>query len=156
MNTTDILIINLQEVRRRSIKIWHGIPDNMLLQKPDPEAMSYIETVRHVLKAEWGYMQMLKAGKSVDTTDSPFYPREFTDVADELAVAEPFRQEFLDLVKSYTSEELSKREVNRLDVGYIRTYGDFILRITYHEAVHAGQLLNTLRMMNVNRPSVWD
>lgn len=101
-------------------------------------------------------MQMLRAGKSVDTEDSPFYPREFTDISDELKIAEPHRKEFLALVKSYAPEELSNRRIDRSDVGYVRTYGDFILRIAYHETVHAGQMLGYLRTMNAPRPNIWD
>jgi hypothetical protein len=51
---------------------------------------------------------------------------------------------------------LINKKVDRSDVGYIRTFGDFILRIGYHEAVHAGQLLGYLRMMNAPRPVIWD
>jgi uncharacterized damage-inducible protein DinB len=156
MTTNEILILNLEEVRRRSIKIWNGIPGDKLNWKPDTEAMSCIEMVRHILKGEWAYMQMLRAGKSVDTEDSPFYPREFTDVSAELTVAEPYRKEFLTLIESYSPEELADRKIDRSDVGYIRTYGDFILRIAYHESVHAGQLLGYLRTMNVPRPNIWD
>jgi hypothetical protein len=30
--------------------------------------------------------------------------------------------------------------IDRSDVGYVRKAGDFILRMAYHEAVHAGQV----------------
>ena len=85
-----------------------------------------------------------------------FYPRDFTDISDELKIAEPYRKEFLALVKSYAREELASRKIDRSDVGYVRTYGDFILRIAFHETVHAGQLLNYLRTMNAPRPNIWD
>lgn len=156
MNATELLVINFEEVRRRSVKIWRGIPDDKLHWKPDPEAMSCIEMVRHVLKAEWAYMQMLRAGKSVDTENSPFCSREYTDVTAELEIAEPYHKEFLTLVGSYSPNELASRKIDRSDVGYIRTYGDFILRIAYHESVHAGQILGYLRQMNATRPNIWD
>ena len=59
------------------------------------------------------------------------------------------------------SEQLSEADlhtisIDRSDVGYVRKAGDFILRIAYHEAVHAGQMLQYLRMAGVERPSVWD
>ena len=156
MNANEVLILNLEEIRRRSVKIWQGIPVDKLDWKPDAEALSCLEMVRHVLKGEWAYMQMLLAGRSVDTDDSPFYPRDYTDVSAELEIAEPYRKEFLNLVKSYSPEELANRKIDRSDVGYVRTYGDFILRISYHEAVHAGQLLDYLRTTNVPRPNIWD
>lgn len=156
MNTNELLILNLEEIRRRSVKIWQGIPADKLDWKPDSDALTCIEMVRHVLKAEWSYMQMLRAGKSVDTDDSPFSLRDFTDVSAELEIAKPFRKEFLTLVESFAPKELTSRKIDRSDVGYIRTYGDFILRIGYHEAVHAGQLLDYLRTLNVPRPKIWD
>lgn len=35
MNTIDLLLLNLTEVRRRSIKIWKTIPSDKLDWKPD-------------------------------------------------------------------------------------------------------------------------
>ncbi len=43
MNENDLLILNFQEVRRRSIKVWKSIPNNMLNWKPDNEALTCAE-----------------------------------------------------------------------------------------------------------------
>ncbi len=118
--------------------------------------MSCLEMARHVLESDWAYMQMLQSGGSRDSEDTPFTPRPYMDVSAEIEFAAPYRQEFSRLVRSYTAEELADKKVDRSDVGYIRTFGDFILRIGYHEAVHAGQLLGYLRMMNAPRPVIWD
>ena len=48
MNSIEIVIFNLEEVRRRSIKVWSEIPEDFLHWKPDNEAMSCLEMVRHV------------------------------------------------------------------------------------------------------------
>ncbi len=156
MQTNELLILNLEEVRRRSIKIWLGIPIDKLDWKPDTKAMSCLEMVRHVLKGEWAYMQMLRHGASLDTEDSPFKPHPLKDVETEIVRAEPFRNEFLQLVRNYSDAELTYKNIDRSDVGYVRTYGDFILRIAYHESVHAGQLLGYLRQLNAPRPNIWD
>lgn len=156
MHATELLTLNLEEVRRRSIKVWLGIPSEGLHWKPDASAMTCLEMVRHVLEGEWLYMQMLRSGGSLDSDESPFNPRPYTDVAAEIAFAEPYRREFLQLVASYTEEELLSKKVNRADKGYVRAAGDFILRIAYHESVHTGQLLGYLRSMDAPRPSVWD
>ena len=150
------MTFNFEEVRRRSVKVWQGIPAERLQWKPDAEAMTCIEMVRHVLEGEWLYMQMLRRGGSLESEESPFNPRPYTDVAAEIAFAEPYRQEFLKLIGSYTAEELTTRKVERTDKGYVRTAGDFMLRIAYHESVHAGQLLGYLRLMDVPRPNIWD
>jgi len=156
MQPAELLTLNLEEVRRRSVTIWQGIPADRLRWRPDAEAMTCIETVRHVLEGEWLYMQMLRSGGSLESDESPFNPRPYTDVAAEIAFAEPHRKEFLRLVGSYTAEELTTRKVDRADRGYVRAVGDFILRIAYHESVHAGQLLGYLRLMDVPRPNIWD
>ena len=156
VQSTELLTLNLEEVRRRSVKVWQAVPAERLQWKPDAEAMTCIEMVRHVLEGEWLYMQMLRSGGSLASEESPFNPRPYTDVAAELAFAEPYRKEFLQLVASYTAEELNTRKVDRSDRGYVRTFGDFILRMAYHESVHAGQLLGYLRTMNAPRPNIWD
>lgn len=46
--------------------------------------------------------------------------------------------------------------IDRSDVGYRRLLGDMLLRVAYHEAVHAGQLLDYLRTACVERPNIWD
>lgn len=153
---THLLLVNLEEVRRRSIKVWRGIPADRLDWKPDADAMTCIEMVRHVLEGEWLYMQMLRTGRSPESEASPFNPRPFADVGAEIAFAEPYRGEFLNLVASCSAEELMTRQVDRAEKGYVRAFGDFILRIAYHESIHAGQMLGYLRQMNAPRPNIWD
>src|ERR687883_340660 len=106
MQPVTLLTLNSEEVRRRSIRIWQSIRADRLHWRPDPEAMSCIEMVRHVLEGEWLYMQMLRTGGSLKSDESPFNPRPYTDVAAEIEFAEPYRKEFLKLVRSYTAEEL--------------------------------------------------
>jgi uncharacterized damage-inducible protein DinB len=156
MNSTELLILNLEEVRRRSVLVWRAIPSDHLHWKPDAEAMSCVEAVRHVLEGEWFYMQMLRCGSSLQSEESPFKPRPYTSIEDEVGFAEPHRRDFLGLVSSYTSEDLSTKKVDRSDKGYVRTVGDFTLRVAYHESVHTGQLLGYLRAIGASRPSIWD
>lgn len=156
MQSTELLILNLEEVRRRSSKVWYGIPADRLQWRPDADAMTCIEMVRHVLEGEWFYMQMLRSGGSLESDETPFNPRPYSDVVAEIIFAQPYRDEFLKMISSYTAEELITKKVDRSDKGYVRTVGDFILRIAYHESVHTGQLLNYLRMMGAPRPNIWD
>jgi hypothetical protein len=152
----DALVLNLEEIRRRSLKVWRSVPPDRTGWRPDPAAMTFLETVRHVLEGEFLYAAMLKAGRSVADDATPFSGRPWTSVEDEISFAAPFRKTFLDLVQSLGPEELDTLKVDRSDKGYIRPVGDFILRIAYHEAVHTGQLLSYLRMMNAARPNIWD
>ncbi len=49
MTHTEIILLNFEEIRRRSIKLWSGIPSSFYKWKPDDKAMSCIEMIRHVL-----------------------------------------------------------------------------------------------------------
>ncbi|TCP29392.1 putative damage-inducible protein DinB [Scopulibacillus darangshiensis] len=158
MNTNDLLILNFEEVRRRSIAIWTSIPEESLDFQPDPEAMSCQEMIRHVIEAEYLYHQILKNHGSAFLTNvhNPYESRVFTTVKEELEFAMPYRKEFLNYVKSLSNEDLSNIKIDRSDAGYIRSLGDMLLRIAYHESVHAGQLLDYLRTAGVDRAKMWD
>jgi uncharacterized damage-inducible protein DinB len=156
MDGTEVLLLNLEEVRRRSLIVWRGIPPELVHWKPDQHAMTCIAMVRHVLEGEFLYTQMLKARASVSDETTPFSDRPFTTIEDEIQFAGPYRTALLDFVRSLGSEELTTITIDRTDKGYVRSAGDFLLRMAYHEAVHAGQLLGYLRTAGVQRPHVWD
>lgn len=156
MAEVDLLVLNAEEVRRRSLIVWNGIPQDALAWRPDPAAMSCGEMVRHVLEGEYLYMLMIRNRASVPQDNSPFASRPFTTVADEVAFARPYRDEFMSLISSIEPDELTSITIDRSDAGYKRKLGDFVLRIAYHESVHCGQMLGYLRMMNVDRPRIWD
>ncbi|MCZ8541865.1 DinB family protein [Psychrobacillus psychrodurans] len=156
MNSIDLILLNLNEVRRRSTKVWTSIPQEKLHWKPDKEAMTCIEMVRHVLESEHYYHLAIQNQGSLTVFDSPFEKLPFSTVNAELKVAEPFRNEFIETIKSYSEEDLTNIKVDRSESGYIRSLGDMLLRVAYHESVHTGQLLDYLRMAEVPRVRVWD
>jgi uncharacterized damage-inducible protein DinB len=157
MNSIELIIMNFEEVRRRSIKVWRGIPADQVHWKPDPEAMSCLDMVRHVLESEYYYHLMLnQKGSLAEYPESPFMTRPFKSIEDELDYAKNYREEFLHTIREYKEEDLSNVQIDRSNVGYIRSLGDMLLRIAYHESIHTGQLLQYLRMMNVDRPDIWD
>ena len=155
MSGAELLCLNLTETRRRSIRIWRAIPLSLSGWRPDPEAMSCFEMVRHVLEADYLYGQILRERRGY-SGDSPFADHHFDDVDAALAFADTYRESLLQTVRHLSDDDLNTISVDRSDVGYIRKAGDFILRIAYHEAVHAGQMLQYLRMAGVPRPSIWD
>src|SRR5690349_18222006 len=123
---TDIILLNAREVRRRSEILWRGIPPEAVNRKPDPEAMSAIEMVRHVLEGEYLYMLMAKERRSVGEDRSPFAGRPFVSVDDELAFAAPYRREFERMISSSSDDDLESIEIDRSEVGYKRKLGDFL------------------------------
>jgi uncharacterized damage-inducible protein DinB len=158
MDVNEIIIFNFEEVRRRSIKVWKAIPEKMLNWKPDDDALTCAEMIRHLLEGEFLYHQILigRGSKALSNLSNPFEAKEFTTVDDELAFAKPLRGDFLDYIKTLSKYDLDNIEIDRSDVGYVRTLGDMLLRIAYHESVHTGQLLDYMRTMGIDRPQIWD
>ena len=158
MNVNNLIILNFEEVRRRSIKVWKSIPEAMLNWKPDEEALTCAEMIRHVLESEFFYHQILikRESKSLSDVLNPFHEKKFISVEDELAFAQSYRKEFLKFINSINENELENIKIDRSEVGYMRTMGDMLLRIAYHESVHTGQLLDYMRTMGIERPIIWD
>ncbi|WP_151736937.1 DinB family protein ['Paenibacillus yunnanensis' Narsing Rao et al. 2020] len=156
MNAIECMVWNLEEVRRRSIILWESIPEAELDWKPDDDALSIKEMIRHVLDSEHYYHLALINEGSLPAYESPYDNRSFTTLQDELDFSSPYRNAFIDTVKSYGEEDLSQIQIDRSDAGYIRTLGDMLLRIAYHESVHTGQLLDYLRSAGIRRPKLWD
>jgi len=156
MRSIDLILLNFNETRRRSIKVWTSIPQEKLHWKPDDQAMTCLEMIRHVLESEHYYHLAIQNRGSLEVFDSPFEKQPFSTVNAELNFAEPYRSDFLETVKSFSEEDLTNIKIDRSDSGYIRSLGDMLLRIAYHESVHTGQLLDYLRTAQVPRIRVWD
>ncbi|MDQ0205374.1 DinB family protein [Alkalicoccobacillus murimartini] len=156
MNSIDLIILNLEEVRRRSIKVWMAIPFENLNWKPDDDALSCIQMIRHVLESEHYYHLAINNNGDLPSFDSPYEKRPYKSIQDELDFAKTYRQEFIQTIRSYSEEDLVTIKIDRSDKGYIRDLGDMLLRVAYHESVHTGQLLDYLRTKNVPRPVIWD
>ncbi|RRN70519.1 DinB family protein [Peribacillus simplex] len=156
MKSIELIILNLEEVRRRNIKLWISIPNDTLHWKPDDKAMSCLEMVRHVLDSEHYYHLSIKNQGSLSVYESPFEKQPLISVEADLNFAEPYRRDFLETIKSFNEKDLSNIKIDRSNMGYIRDLGDMLLRIAYHESVHTGQLLDYLRTAGVPRISVWD
>lgn len=156
MQSIDLIILNFNEVRRRSIKVWTSIPEEKLNWKPDDEAMNCLEMIRHVLESEHYYDLAIRNRGSLSVFDSPFENQPFTSVNAELEFAEPYRKQFIDNIKSFSEGDLENIKIDRSESGYIRDLGDMLLRVAYHESVHTGQLLDYLRTAGVPRIRIWD
>lgn len=158
MNKNHLLIMNFNEIRRRSIIVWRKIPSEYMDWKPDKKAMSCSQMIRHVLEGEFLYHKILLAGgtKDIPSFTNPFEGLEFKSVEEELKFVKPLREDFIAYIKDIPETDLENKQINREDVGYVRTLGDMLLRIGYHESVHTGQLLDYMRLMDIPRPNIWD
>lgn len=156
MNPIDLIVLNFQEVRRRSLKVWSGIPADMLEWKPDENAMSCKQTMRHVLEIIHFYHYLIIDGGDSRLYNNPHQFLEFNTIEEELRFFTPIFDNFINNIKEFGDADLKTIMIKRPDKGYTRSLGDFLMRAAYHEAVHTGQLLLYLRMMNVERPNIWD
>jgi len=155
MTSSELIVLNVSEIRRRSIKLWKGLPESCYNWKPDEKAMTAIEMIRHVLEADFGWNIIINQGDMTNYI-TPWKDKPFISVTDELEFAEPYRNRFLESVRQFSDRELSETEIIHPGTGDKKVLGKYLLRIGYHESVHAGQFLSYLRAMQSDRPDIWD
>jgi uncharacterized damage-inducible protein DinB len=156
MTTTESMILNFEEIRRRSVKLWSGLTPEFYQWRPDNKAQSCIGMIRHVLETENIYrLIIINKGGNADDFVSPWENLPLIDLQNELEFAMPFRREFLETIRRFTVDELTSVEIVRKEKK-TRNLGDFLFRCAYHESVHAGQFLSYLRTLGVARPNIWD
>src|SRR6185295_15396680 len=156
MTSSELLIINFEEVRRRSITIWSALQPEFYHWKPDKAAESFSEVIRHVLECERLFHRRIMNRGHVPDYVSPWSGRPFINLDDELNFARPYRNEFLAAIRGFSKEELGSIEIKGGEITQTRELGDYLLRAAYHESVHAGQFLANLRAAGINRPYIWD
>ena len=156
MNSSEILLLNFKETRRRSINVWKGIPEEFLNWKPDSKALSCIEMVRHVLEGEHLFHTIIKNRGNLGNYTSPWESLAYTNILDELSFAEPYRISFYEMIEELSATDLSDIVIHREEVNQEKKLGDYLNRMVYHEAVHVGQLLGYLRTLKIKRPQIWD
>ncbi|WP_109299429.1 DinB family protein [Aquimarina sp. AU474] len=156
MNSTKIIVLNFSEIRRRSIKLWKSIPKEHYQWRPDKNAMSIIEMIRHVLETEHLYHVIIQRRGNLGAYQSPWEDLEYKDLQHELEFSETYRTSFIDMILSFTEENIENIVINRTEVNQKKQLGDYLMRTAYHESVHTGQLLDYLRSANIDRPIIWD
>jgi uncharacterized damage-inducible protein DinB len=156
MTPNQIIILNFEEIRRRSLKLWQGITPEMYFWKPDEDAMHTLESVRHILESEHLFHTIVNNRGNLGDYPSPWLNRPYTNIQDEIDFTASFRAKFIETIQSFSEDELENSEIIRSEVGQRRKLGDYLNRIAYHEAIHTGQLLSYMRTFGVDRPIIWD
>ena len=156
MNSIEIILLNFSETRRRSIKLWSGIPNEYLNWKPDENAFTIIEMIRHVLEGEHLFHKIIDNRGNLGDYRSPWKELKYSDLNSELKFSEKYRTEFLNMINELKESDLENVRIERKEVGQSKKLGDYLNRIAYHESVHAGQMLGYLRTIGIDRPQVWD
>ncbi|MDD7887254.1 DinB family protein [Flavivirga sp. 57AJ16] len=156
MNTIEIILLNFSEIRRRSIKLWQGIPKEHLHWKPDNQAFTIIEMIRHVLEGEHLFHMIVEKRGNLGSYKSPWENLPYESIEAELKFAETYRNDFINMIRNSNPLDLEQIRIERSEVGQSKTLGDYLNRIAYHESVHTGQMLSYLRTIDVERPQIWD
>ena len=156
MNSNKIILLNFSEIRRRSIKLWSGIPDEYLNWKPDKKAFTIIEMIRHVLEGEHLFHKIIENRGDLGNYQSPWKELKYSDLKNELEFSKKYRIEFLSMISELKESDLEKVRIERKEVGQSKKLGDYLNRIAYHESIHTGQMLSYLRTLGVDRPQIWD
>jgi hypothetical protein len=156
MNPIDLVILNLEEIRRRSLIIWDSLPTSYYQWKPDDTAMSALELVRHVAGADFGWNWILNTNGNMEGYSSPYDKIELIDIETEMRHAKTLRSNLYTTIRGFSPEDLNSINIMHPGTGGTRKLGDYLLRIGYHESVHAGQLLSYFRGMALERPFIWD
>lgn len=156
MNSIEIIVLNFSEIRRRSLKVWSGIPNEYLNWKPDDKAFTIIEMIRHILEGEHLYHKIIENRGNLDNYQSPWKGLKYINLEHELNFAAKYRESFLHMIEDLDTFDLEKIRIERVEVGQNKKLGDYLNRISYHESVHTGQLLSYLRTIGINRPNIWD
>jgi uncharacterized damage-inducible protein DinB len=156
MNSLETISLNFSEIRRRSVKVWLGIPEDKYHWKPDADAMTCIEMVRHVIESQYIYQQIVINRGDRGELITPWQDKPYMSIREEIEYSLPYVSAFMEMINSFSENELEEIEIIRPALNQKRKLGDYLLRIAYHEAIHTGQLLSYLRTMNVDRPEIWD
>jgi uncharacterized damage-inducible protein DinB len=156
MTLNEIILLNFEEIRRRSLKLWAGLTPETYFWKPDLKAMSCLEMVRHILEGEHLFHKIIENRGNIGDYISPWADRQYTNLEDEIDFAKPFRFAFYETIKSFSTEDFSIIEIVRSEKGQRRKLGDYLQRIAYHESVHTGQMLAYFRMLGLQIPLIWD
>jgi uncharacterized damage-inducible protein DinB len=156
MTSNDIILLNFEEIRRRSLKLWAGITPENYNWRPDIKAMTMLEMVRHVLEGEHLFHVIVNNRGNLGDYVSPWEGKPFTNIQEEIAFSKPFRAQFVETILSFNADDFNQIYIVRSEKGQRRKLGDYLQRIAYHEAVHTGQMLSYFRTLGLEIPLIWD
>jgi uncharacterized damage-inducible protein DinB len=156
MNSIEIILLNFSEIRRRSLKVWTGIPDEYLNWKPDDKAFTIIEMIRHILEGEHLYHKIIENRGNLGNYQSPWKGLKYINLEYELNFSAKYRESFIHMIEDLDTFDLARIRIERVEVGQSKKLGDYLNRIGYHESVHTGQILSYLRTIGIKRPNIWD
>ncbi|ASS67779.1 MULTISPECIES: DinB family protein [unclassified Paenibacillus] len=157
MDAKQLILLDLRETRRRFLKTAEGIPDVRLAWRPDAAALSIGQMIRHVLLHDRSWLLILKEGRlPTEEERELLWNSPFISVKEEADRTELHHIRFLDYVSSLDAADFATKKIRWPHKPIERLLGDALERKSYHDAVHTGQLLQYMRMLQLERPDIWD
>jgi len=157
MDAKSLILLDLQETRRRFIKVALGIPDSYINWQPDAEALSIGQMIRHVLQHDYDWHLILTEQRlPTDEEQAAMRDVPYTRIQDEIERNESHHVRFLSYVESLDVRDFGTVRIRWPHRPIERKLGDVLERKSYHDAVHTGQLLQYMRMLRIGRPEIWD
>lgn len=157
MDARELMLLDLQETRRRFLIVARSIPAEYLSWRPDAEALSIGAMIRHVLLHDPSWLLILTEGRlATEEEQASLWGAPFTTVEAEIERAQPYHEAFIAYVRSLDPREYGERTIQWPHRPIARSLGDTLERKSYHDAVHTGQLLQYLRTLQIPRPNIWD
>ncbi|MBG9587268.1 DinB family protein [Cytobacillus firmus] len=157
MDALHLIIFNLEEARRRSLKVWRALPCELYNWKPKLHNYDCIEIIHHILEREYQSFLMLQNKNFMNLNSLPILTNDKNLTIDDiLKLYNPYHKQFIELIKTINPHDLFNVEVDCINIENKRYLGDFLLRLAYHESFHTGQLVSYLKLANNNSVLIFD
>lgn len=157
MDAKELILLDLRETRRRFLKVANSISNEYLTWKPDASAITIGQMIRHVLLHDYSWFKILTENRlPTEEEENPFWEVPYTNVHDEIDRFRPYHEQFIAFVVSLDIKDFDSKLIKWPHRPIERYLGDALERKSYHDAVHTGQLLQYLRMLQIERPDIWD
>lgn len=157
MNTLDLILLDFKECRRRFLIVAGAFPESLHTWRPDKDALSVGETIRHVLLHDFSWFKILTDNRlHTEEEMGHLLAEPYSNLKNELERTVQYYHQFIEYVSSLDVNELETSMIHWPHKPISRPLGDTLERKSYHDAVHTGQLLQYLRMLHIEPPLIWD
>ncbi|MGM7684137.1 DinB family protein [Cytobacillus sp. Hm23] len=157
MDAKALILLDLKECRRRFLIVARGFSDDLLCWKPDARALTVGETIRHVLLHDFSWLTILREHRLPSEEErKQIWGKPFVTIESEIAGSNIYHDSLLSYVNGLPSSTYSSKMIKWPHKDIERSLGDTLERKSYHDAVHTGQLLQYMRMLQIERPDIWD
>jgi uncharacterized damage-inducible protein DinB len=157
LNSLGLFLLDFQECRRRFLMTAAAFPNHLLNWRPDKDALTVGETIRHVLLHDLSWLKILTEKRlPTDEEHAHLWAEPYTNLEDELNRSKEYYNEFINYVSTLNPNDFNTIYIEWPHKPIRRTLGDTLERKSFHDAVHTGQLLQYLRMLHIERPMIWD